>query len=111
MRITAALLIALFAIIGTTSAIDIGITSPKDGDSFNLTESLKIPIRSHVIDDNGNSDFRVRTYIDGDLNKNSNWHPPGAGIYEIECRIIMLDENYAPTGEIIYSDPVTITVK
>jgi len=109
MRITAALLIALFAIIGTTSAIDIKITSPEDGAVYELDQDTKVPIRSQVIDNNGNSDFRVRTFIDGVLNKNSNWHPPGAKSYEIECRIIMLDENYIPTGE-TFSDFVTIEV-
>lgn len=44
MRITVALLIALFAIIGTTSAIDIKTTSPGDGDVYELDNDTKVPI-------------------------------------------------------------------
>lgn len=110
MRITAALLIALFAIIGTTSAINIEITSPTDGATF--TADDKVLIRSHVIDNDGNSDFRVRTFINGVLNKNSNWPAPNVDVetdFLINCTIFMLDENYIPTGE-TFSDEVTIKV-
>jgi len=110
MRITAMLLIVLFAIIGTTSAIDIEILSPGDGDTFG--EGDIVPIRTHIIDNDGNSDFRFRTYIDGVLNKKSNWPAPDVDVateFEIKCRIIMLDEDYNPTGEVI-SKSVNITV-
>lgn len=108
MRIIVTLLIALFAVSGIVSAIDIQITSPTDGAVYELGKE-KVQIRSTVVDNGGNSDFRARTFINGALNKCSNWAPPDVGIYEIECRLIMLDEDFNPTGETI-SDFVTIEV-
>ena len=82
MRITAALLIALLAIMGIAAATveDVIIISPHDGDTFNTGDTVKI--KSQVSGTN-DGPMSVRTLINGERVRTSMWVPTKAGEYTI----------------------------
>jgi hypothetical protein len=95
-------LIALFAIVGTSLAIDsVKILSPDDGDQFKLKEQISVSVES--VDLDGNSESISRLLVNG-KKSSSRFTPAEPGFYKILVTVV---DHYDGTTA---SDIVTIEV-
>jgi len=95
-------LIALFAIVGTSLAIDsVEIRSPVENQKFKLGEQISVKVK--YVDGDGNSNFRSSMSVNG-APSSSRFTPAEPGFYTILIDVV---DHYDGTA---LSDSVTIEV-